>query len=263
MSPGAGADAADVTGMKERTIPMVLDLSSFDSIRRFKDNLDTEGFNSLDVLIHNAGASKNHKATENSVEMINYVGPWFLTHLLIEKLKNASIGIKISRIVIVSSNAHIFGQINSKHVVSSSFKPAFWKYFDAKSELILFTGELADRLKFDPSKVDESKVTVNVLHPGGARTKIYDVYKVIGVVKYLFPKPAIAARSSICVAAAKEYEGVTGKYFNRCKMEKDVFDKTYYNRKKARKLWEATKEYVKTQNAFKSGEENLIPLKTT
>lgn len=66
-----------------------LDLSSFQSIRKFAQQINQEE-SKLNVLIHNAGTAETFmkKVTEDGLEQTmatNYFGPFLLTHLLIGK----------------------------------------------------------------------------------------------------------------------------------------------------------------------------------
>lgn len=72
---------------------------------------------------------------------------------------------KPSRIVVVSSLAHTRGQINTTDLNSAQNYDEGDAYSQSKLANVLFTRELAKRLK-------DTGVTVNALHPGLVSTEI-------------------------------------------------------------------------------------------
>jgi retinol dehydrogenase 14 len=123
-----------------------IDLSSQQSIREFAaDIIATE--KKIDVLIHNAGlvvVSKNLKSVDG-IELTmatNHYGPYLLTHLLIDLLKQSA----PSRIVVVASRGHDLctTSINLNPIHT---KFPYYIYFKSKLANIFFTQELARRLQ--------------------------------------------------------------------------------------------------------------------
>lgn len=104
-----------------------LDLSSFDSIRKFVGDVralddgaitDKDKAGSLNLLVNNAGigfgSSTPFVKTPHGLEEIvgvNHFGTFLLTQLLLEDLKQADGG---SRVVIVASSLHAFNEMMSK-----------------------------------------------------------------------------------------------------------------------------------------------------
>ncbi|XP_041026316.1 short-chain dehydrogenase TIC 32 B, chloroplastic-like isoform X2 [Juglans microcarpa x Juglans regia] len=145
-----------------------LDLCSMNSIKAFVAN-----FNALDVplniLINNAGVMFcPFQLSEDGIEMqfaTNYLGHFYLTNLLLEKMKNTArtTGIE-GRIVNLSSIAHHhtyehgirFDNINDS--VGYSDKKA---YGQSKLANILHANELSRRLK-----EEGVNITANSVHPG-------------------------------------------------------------------------------------------------
>lgn len=206
-----------------------IDLNSFESIRDVVKKLENEAntITELDVLIHNDYALPKRfgKDTSKFTMMVNYYGPWLLTHLLMEKLKAAARIREKARIIIVSSNYHKYGRPTIK---LDFLKPAFWKYFDAKSGLILFTMELDRRLK-------GSGVTVNAVHPGAAN------------------KPQLHNQTPIiCLATTTQFATTSGNYFNECTVKS--LSGYYSNLDRAEKFWTSTAKYVGLKDA-----ENILP----
>lgn len=131
-----------------------------DSIRNFSKTFH-EIEDRLDVLINNAGVMAIQKSfTSDGFEMhmgVNHIGHFLLTDLLVELLKKSA----PSRIVNVSSALHGIGTISKRNFFGEKYYNRWLAYANSKLANILFTLELAKRLK-------NSKVTVNVLHPGSA-----------------------------------------------------------------------------------------------
>jgi NAD(P)-dependent dehydrogenase (short-subunit alcohol dehydrogenase family) len=97
-------------------------------------------------------------------------------------------------------------------------------YADSKLANVLFTYELARRL-------EGTGVTANALHPGAVATNIgADAgYRASGV------SPEEGAQTQIYLAASPEVEGVTGKYFARCRAVPS--SQASYDEDTARRLW--------------------------
>ena len=77
-------------------IPMQLDLASLESVYTFAQEV-LEDFPEIHVLINNAGVSipdERESLTEDGIEMhfgVNHLGHFFLTSLLMERLKGKTI----------------------------------------------------------------------------------------------------------------------------------------------------------------------------
>lgn len=145
---------------------IVADLSSQRHVRQMANDILAR-YDRLHVLINNAGIiTPTRQITEDSLEMtfaVNYLAPFLLTHLLLDLLKRSA----PTRIVNVASTVHYDGQIDFKDLQSERKYNSVAAYKNAKLAEVLFTFELAERLK-------GSGVTVNALHPGVVATKLLD-----------------------------------------------------------------------------------------
>ncbi|KAJ8913839.1 hypothetical protein NQ315_003748 [Exocentrus adspersus] len=222
-----------------------LDLCSQKSIREFaQDVINTEP--RLDVLIHNAGIGESKfKKTEDDLEVTmatNYFGPFLLTHLLIDLMKQSA----PSRIIVLSSVIYQLAFFNINKINPSS---AWWPryYFVSKYAGICFTLELARRLK-------GTKVTANCLHPGLVYTKIWDAllflyplsYPLKLIMKAFFKDTVQGCQTTVFLACAKEVETVSGKYFVDC-AERGLWCGVK-NKSKGKELWELTEKLVKLED---------------
>ncbi|MFX3632053.1 MAG: SDR family oxidoreductase [Candidatus Pristimantibacillus sp.] len=219
---------------------MLCDLGSFESIRAFAETFKHK-FDRLDVLLNNAGVvSLKRELTTDGYESaigVNHLGHFLLTNLLIELLEKAPQG----RIINVSSGAHKAGKI---HYPDPSLTKGFnvvKSYSQSKLANILFTKELARRLK-------GTNVTVNCLHPGAVGTSIgVDRQTGFGksvhtLLRPFFLTPAQGADTAIYLATSDEGGKVSGKYFYKRKIT-NVSTKAN-DSTEALKLWEWSEQQV-------------------
>ncbi|EFN65472.1 Retinol dehydrogenase 14 [Camponotus floridanus] len=222
-----------------------LDLSSLQSIREFARQINQEE-SRLDVLIHNAGTAETFrkKVTEDGLEMTmatNYFGPFLLTHLLIDLLKQS----KPSRIVVVASELYRIASLNLNKINPTTTLPAYL-YYVSKYADIVFTLELARRL-------EGSGVTANCLHPGMIDSGIWRnvpaplSWFVYLITKTFFKTPVQGAQTTIHLAVSDELNGISGKYYMDC-AERGLSN-AVKDPAKGKKLWELSEPLVKLQSS--------------
>lgn len=219
-----------------RVESLLADLSSQEQVRRlaseFKDRYDR-----LDVLINNAGAVFYHRETSvDGLEMtlaLNHFAPFLLTSLLLDRLAATP----LSRVVTVSSMAHR-GQTIPFDDLQHERGPyrAFQVYGQTKLANILFTNELARRLA-------GTAVTANALHPGFVATNFgLAPGGLLGlgmrVARLVATSPERGAQTSIYLASSPDVQGVTGRYFVKCRPARS--SRASYDIAAARRLWEAS-----------------------
>ncbi|WP_321308850.1 oxidoreductase [Marinifilum fragile] len=161
--------AAEIQNTNPKAIikVMPLDLTSLESVKDFAENF-SQYFNRLDVLINNAGIMMcPFGRTEDGFELqmgTNHLGHFALTGLLMPLLKNT----RDSRIVVTSSVAHKFGNINLSDLNWENRKYNTNKaYGDSKLANLYFAYELVRKFKND---ADAPIVTA--AHPGWTRTEL-------------------------------------------------------------------------------------------
>ncbi len=146
---------------------LVADLSSQAEVRRLAGEVKA-ATSRLDVLVNNAGLIlRKREVTVDGLETtfaVNHLAYFMLTNLLIDTLKASA----PSRIVNVSSAAHLGCKINFDDLQGETRYSAWRAYQQSKLANILFTHEVARRL-------GGTKVTANALHPGYVRTQIFRV----------------------------------------------------------------------------------------
>ncbi|KAJ6643777.1 Retinol dehydrogenase 12 [Pseudolycoriella hygida] len=195
-----------------------LDLTSFESIRKFVEDFK-KCETKLHILINNAGvmAIKNREMTTDGLEMqlgTNHFGHFLLTNLLLDIMKASA----PARIINVSSMAHRPRKINRDDLQLEKSYSKWPAYCQSKLANILFTRELAKRLR-------GTNVTANSLHPGVVRTELsrhLAIVRFAALPLHAFTKtPKSGAQTSIMLAVDPNLEGVTGKYFADCAITKE------------------------------------------
>jgi len=186
-----------------------LDLSSFESVREFANHF-REHHEDLHILVNNAGVMACPLIrAEGGHEMqfaTNHLGHFLLTHLLIDRLERGS----PARVVVVSSAAHRFGDINWDDVKWEKSYSRVGAYAQSKTANILFAMELNRRYQ-------ERGIYANSLHPGVINTEIGRHF-VLGTKGYvlewmgLMKSACQGAATSVYAATAEELERVGGLY---------------------------------------------------
>lgn len=215
---------------------MVADLSSIEELYRLARKFKSK-YGRLDVLINNAGAMfMKRLVSREGNEMtlaLNFLGPFLLTHLLLDELKAAA----PSRIINVSSGAHRMGRIKLKDLQAHRGYSGWRAYSQSKLALMHFTYELARRL-------GKTGVTVNAVHPGFVATNFGNSPGLRGALLDLFKRaarsPEQGAETVIHLALSPEVAEVTGKYFIDGRQVRS--SRASYDRDRAQKLWTAAEE---------------------
>lgn len=192
---------------------LVADLSSLAETRRLAQDF-LKRYDRLHVLINNAGAIfMQRQETVDGFEMtfaLNHLSPFLLTHLLLEVLRAST----PARIINVSSAAHRMAKMRFDDL---QFKRGFsgWQaYGQSKLANIYFTVGLEGHMNGDG-------ITANALHPGFVAThfgKNNAIFKPFFAISQLMAiSPQEGAQTNIYLAASPEVEGMSGKYFEKCR----------------------------------------------
>lgn len=215
-------------------------LSSQQSIRQLASEIKNE-ISVVDVLINNAGGTfSDFTLSEDGLEMTiatNHFAYFLLTNLLLDRIKNSD----YARIVNVASGSHYKGKIDFESFTKEKNYFIMKAYEQSKLSNVLFTNELADRLK-------GTQVTVNSLHPGFVKTHIgnknatwysdlfWSVATTLGAISV-----EDGAKTSVYLASSPEVKNTTGQYFDKCKEKKPAA--LALDKELGKKLWKKSEEW--------------------
>lgn len=196
------------------------DFSSQRSVRELAEKVKKD-YTKLDVLVNNAGGVfYAFKLTEDGLETTiatNHFAYFLLTNLLLDLLKKAD----NARIVNVASESHYSGKIDFESFKKDKGYSIMKAYGQSKLANVLFTAELAERLR-------DTRITANSLHPGFVRTGI-GTKGLPGFIRGIWSfatrlgaiSPEEGAKTSVYLATSSAVNGVTGRYFDKCKVKEE------------------------------------------
>jgi NAD(P)-dependent dehydrogenase (short-subunit alcohol dehydrogenase family) len=227
-----------------RVEAVVADLASQAQVRRMAAEVAGR-FARLDVLVNNAGTYLfDRTLTEDGLEKtfaVNYLSHFLLTNLLLDLLAASP----SSRVVCVSSAAHLNGRIDFDNLQGERCYERLDAYARSKLAILMFTYELARRRR-------EARPTANALHPGGVATGLGNEngfvrgwlrVRVRNLVERSMITPEEGARTSVYLASSPDVERITGHYFDR---GRDVRSSpASYDEAVGRKLWEVSEELTR------------------
>src|SRR5579859_1862579 len=209
------------------------DLSTQAALRDLARDLQRE-YPRIHVLVNNAGAINTERTvTVDGIETtwaVNHLAYFLLTNLLLPTLQESA----PARIVNVSSAAHKGGSINFDDLQFERGYSAWRAYNQSKLANIMFTYELARHLP-------AGQVTANALHPGTVTTGFGKnnpgwLNWGLRLASPFLTKPDKGAETPIYLASSSEVEGVTGKYFEKCKEVRS--SPRSYDEQAAGRLWQ-------------------------
>ena len=211
IKAAAGHDHVDV---------LLADLADLGQVRRAAAEFNAR-YPRLDVLVNNAGlifgAERQHSPDGHELGVAtNHLGPFLLTALLLDKLKASP----AARIVNVASVAHKFARPDLADLQSARGYSPMRIYGNTKLYNIMFTQELARRLRTHGI----ANVTTNVLHPGvvasgfgSSSGGLMSLLTQLG--RPFMISTAKGAETSIFLASAPAVATVNGGYFNKKRAE--------------------------------------------
>lgn len=217
---------------------LLADLSAQQEIRQLAQQFRRR-YERLDVLVNNAGAIfYKRRESIDGIEMtfaLNHLAYFLLTNLLLDMLKASA----PARIINVSSAAHKGARLNFNDLQLRRWYLSWIAYNRSKLANLLFTYELARRL-------EGTGVTVNALSPGLVATELGTrggglaslSKRLINTIAAI--SPVAGAQTSVYLATSPEVEGITGKYFVKCKAAPS--SPASYDENAARRLWQISAE---------------------
>ena len=228
-----------LTSDKPRDLELILcDLGDYASIRSFAEQV-RKSHSHIDILVNNAGfISLDRQETKEGLERqfgINHIGHFLLTTSILDLMGEGC------RIVNVASGAHKTGKIHFDDINLHKGFNVIKAYSQSKLANVLFTRELARRVK-------DRGITVNCCHPGAVATNIGIDRQtgfgktVTGLLKPFFQTPEQGARTAVFLASDDSVSGITGEYFYKCKIAKS--SKRSKDMELAKRLFEFSEELV-------------------
>ena len=217
------------------------DISEPSDIKHFISELSKRKI-FFDCLINNAGVILFEKSFNSigleKVFAVNHIGGFYLTKLLLDKkLIN-----KNGKIINVGSSAHQKATLDFDDLDSKKTRNWYTRYSRSKLCNLLFTFELAKRLK-------KKGITVNCMHPGIVSTNI--AQERIGLMQFIIKivlkikgiSPTEGADTIIFLATDKSVSQISGKYFVKRKICKP--SPVAKNNEYAIQLWKESESIVK------------------
>lgn len=235
----AAAEVAKATG-GHHPLVFIADLSLPSQVHRVALEVKSK-LSRLDILINNAGAYFDQRlVNEEGFEAtfaLNHLNYFVLTNNLLPLLRQAP----SARIVNVASEAHRGVTLDFDDLQGERSFSGFRAYQKSKLANILFTNQLARRLKGE-------KITTNCLHPGFVASRFGHNNKsfLAKVMKWAQAVIAISqedgAKTSVYLATAQDVARVSGKYFAKCEVKTP--SRAALDENAAAKLWEISEGLV-------------------
>ncbi len=236
------AAIASLTAKKERKLELILcDLGDYSSIRTAAEYVKAN-YPRVDILVNNAGfISLDRQETKEGIERqfgINHLGHFLLTSRLLDLM------VPGSRIVNVASGAHKVGRIHFDDINLKKNYNVVRAYSQSKLANVLFTKELARRLR-------KRRISVNCCHPGAVATNIGIDREtgfgktVTGFLKPFFQTPAEGARTTVYLATDEAVRNKTGGYYYMCRPARS--SKLSRDCNLAKKLYEFSEELIENR----------------
>jgi len=227
---------------------ILVDMSSQASVRMAVNEFLSK-HPQLDVLIHNA-ANFDHRQTKpvvtadglENVFATNHVNIFLMTQLLLDTLKQSA----PSRIITVASKGlmtYPFLDIEFDNFKGEKKFSMQHAYYHAKQAQVMFTFDLAERLK-------GTGVTVNCVRVGNVAipdTRLDHLPKFLLKMYEMKRKFALTpekmAETYVWLAADPALKDVTGGYFDAPDVPVKA-NKNAYNRETQQRLWDSTQQFI-------------------
>jgi retinol dehydrogenase-14 len=234
----AAAEIRALTGA--RVDVFTADLAIQAEVRRLADQA-LDRLPRIDVLVNNVGGYWNtRQITTDRIERtfaVNHLAPFLLTNLLLGRLRTSD----HARVVTIASQAHRQGRIDLDDLQGMASYSGSRAYDQSKLANILFSYELARRMR-------RGAVAANAVHPGvvstafGAEDPGRTQRLVVPLLRPFMKSAAQGAATSIHVASAPELRGVTGRYFASSRPRRS--SERSYDEAVAAQLWQVSSALV-------------------
>ncbi|QJX46174.1 SDR family oxidoreductase [Hymenobacter taeanensis] len=230
----AGHDRVDI---------LLCDLSDLTQVRKAAAEFN-QRYPRLDVLVNNAGLlfGKERQLSAQGYEMTlatNYLGPFLLTALLLDKLRQSP----AARIINVASMAYRFAKPDLTNLNQERGYGAMRQYGNTKLYNILFTQELSRRLRTKGI----SNVVTNSLHPGVVASNFGDnakgwLAKLTKLFRPFMISPEQGAQTTLYLVTDEAAGHISGGFF--AKQKAVAVKHPFTTPTDAQQLWEQTEALV-------------------
>ena len=217
------------------------DLMLMKEVSRVADEVSRK-YPKIDVLLNNVGAYFAFRGlTEEGFERtfaLNHLGYFLMTKKLLPLVEKSN----YKRIVNVSSSAHYGIDFEFDNLNGEKKYSGFDVYKKSKLANVMFTYELAKRVK-------DKGITANCLHPGFVSTNFGKNNNFLwrNVIRVAMWLTAInvkdGAKTSIHLACSDEVKDITGRFFANCEVKKG--SSKAKNEEHNQRLWDISEDYVK------------------
>jgi retinol dehydrogenase-14 len=220
----------------------VADFASLKSVAALADEL-LRDVPAIHVLLNNAGSVFARRTlTADGLEStfaVNHLSHFLLTQRLLPRLIESA----PARVITVASGRHFHGSMNFDDLGFSRGYRILDAYARSKLANVLFASELAKRLA-------GTGVTSNSVHPGRVATNIWAGAPTWSkpIIRFWLSRSFITTEEGaapvIALASGAEFEGVTGKYFDR--FQAAAPSAVAQDAEVAQRLWEESEQLLTT-----------------
>lgn len=143
---------------------IIADLTQFSDLRHIADEVN-EKFDTIDVLIHNAGSFYSkwllNDANIELTFMVNHVTPFYLSHLLLPQLIKS----EDAKIITINSDSHFLAKLRIDNLNLKNKFQGLRAYGHSKLANVMFTYHFEKINPYD-------NLTIYAVHPGLVNTDI-------------------------------------------------------------------------------------------
>ncbi|MGI4742878.1 MAG: SDR family NAD(P)-dependent oxidoreductase [Janthinobacterium lividum] len=238
-------DIVAATG-NQRVDVVLADLSVLQQVRAVAAQLHA-AYPRLDVLVNNAGLmfGAKRELSADGYEMTlatNHLGPFLLTSLLFDLLQKSP----AARIVNVASMAYRISKPTLDDIQSARSYSAVFEYGTTKLFNIMFTQELARRLRAHGI----GNVTTNALHPGAVATGYGKqsggwLSAGLALARPFMISAEKGAETSLFLATDAKAGTISGGFYSKKKAE--PVKSSFNTPANSRRLWELSEQLTGTK----------------
>ena len=242
----------------DRVHLLELDLESLESVRSCAKKFLSES-EKLNILICNAGVMCTPEGrTKDGFETqfgTNHLSHFLLFNLLVPALRKGATSNRAARVVILSSLAHRFGEVNFDNVNLEGCYDPNKAYAQSKTANLWTANEIERR--YSSEGIHAWSVQPGAVFTDLGRHMSEEAKSKIGGDPYLqkvWKYSNQGAATTVWGATAKALEGAGGKYLEDCQIigkwdpKSSMYEPGYaewaYDEEKARKLWEKSVEWA-------------------